>query len=126
MASSKASKVIFDALLAGFIGRTTAMIKAELEKAKLEIQAKLKGLAAGSALLIGALAFILFAIGFLLVAAVAGLSTVWPVWLSALVIGGAVLLIALILLWIGLSLIKKNKDLRPTDTYENIKDALPW
>ena len=62
-----------------------------------------------------ALIILFWVIATLLTAAVAGLATVWPVWLSALAISGGGLLFILILALIGLALVKRGSPV-PSDT----------
>ncbi len=123
---SSFAKSAASTLLGGIIGRYQTMIQLEIDRAKKEVQEKLKQIGIGSALLVAAGAFAFFMSLLLLTAAVAGLSTVWPVWLSALTIAGGVLLIIIILVSIGVSKIKKNSDLTPTESVENLKKMFAW
>jgi F0F1-type ATP synthase membrane subunit c/vacuolar-type H+-ATPase subunit K len=52
--------------------------------------------------------------------AIIGLDTVWPLWLSALVIGVAMLLVAGLLGWIGVNQLKKAAS-KP-ETIDRVKD----
>ena len=106
-------KYVVNALVAATAGRVTGILRSELEDAKKEMQAKAKGLGIGVALIAVATTFLFFATAVFLTAAVLGLAQVWPAWLAALVVGGAILLIAGIFIAIGAAKIKKNKDLRP-------------
>jgi uncharacterized membrane-anchored protein YitT (DUF2179 family) len=106
-------KYVVNALVAATAGRVTGILRSELEDAKQEMQAKAKGLGIGAALVAVAMSFLFFATAVLLTAAVLGLAQVWPAWLAALVIGGALLLIAGLFIAIGAAKINKNKDLRP-------------
>ncbi len=114
-----------NAIVAGLIGRISGVVKTEVARAKQEIAEKLKGIGIGVGLMVAASFFGFFALGVLVAAAVLGLAEVWPAWLAALTVGGALLLILLILVGIGASLIKKNKDLKPQQAIDNIKAALP-
>ncbi len=114
-----------NAIVAGVIGRFVGVVKTEIARAKEETAAKLKGIGAGLGLLAAAGAMGFFLLGVLITAAILGLATVWPAWLAALVVAGAMLLILLILVGIGVSLIKKNKDLTPQQSIDNIKAAIP-
>ncbi|BDZ62155.1 hypothetical protein Lsed01_02392 [Demequina sediminis] len=113
-----------NAIVAGLLGRITGVIKAEIARAKEEIARKLKGIGVGIGLLVGAGVFGFFATGVLVTAAILGLAEVWPAWLAALTVGGALLLLVLILAGIGASLIKKNKDLTPHESIDNVKSAV--
>lgn len=126
MAGSKLGKIVFEAIMATFVGKTTTMLREELEKAKDETIAKLKGIAIGVGLIAFGLCVAFFALGVLIAAAIVGLAEAWPAWLAALVIGGGLLLITLIVVLIGMSRIKKNKDLKPTDTIESLKKTFTF
>lgn len=113
MSSAGFGKYIVNALVAATAGRVTGILRNELEDAKLEMQTKAKGLGIGAALVGVALTFMFFATGVFLTAAVIGLAQVWPAWLAALVVGGALILIAGIFVAVGAAKINKNKDLKP-------------
>lgn len=114
-----------NAIVAGLVGRIVGVIKTEYERAKQETAEKLKGIGIGIGLLVAAGAIGFFLLGVLITAAILGLATVWPAWLAALTVAGAMLLIILILAGIGASMIKKNKDLKPQQSIDNIRAALP-
>lgn len=113
MKSGGFGKYVVNALVAATAGRVTGILRSELEDAKLEMQDKAKGLGIGAAFVAVAMTFMFFATGVFLTAAVIGLSNVWPAWLAALAVGGAILVIAGIFIAIGAAKINKNKDLRP-------------
>ena len=113
-------KYVVNALVAATAGRVTGILRNELEDAKQEIQAKAKGLGIGVAFIAVATTFLFFATGVLLTAAVIGLAQVWPAWLAALVVGGALVVIAAIFIAAGAAKIKKNKDLRPERAIEHL------
>ncbi|WP_062465240.1 phage holin family protein [Demequina soli] len=121
MSSDNFGRYFVNAIVAGVLGRITAVIRTEIERAKQETAKKLKGIGAGVGLYVGAGVFGFFASGVLIAAAVLGLATVWPAWLAALTIGVALLLIVIILVLIGNALIKKNKDLTPHESIDNVK-----
>lgn len=108
-------------LIADIPGLITQLIREELESLKDEVVAKLKAAGIGIGLLVGAALFAFFALCVLIAAAVAGLATVWPVWLAALVVGGALLVIAVIVALIGISSLKKGIPPAPTHTIESVK-----
>jgi membrane protein implicated in regulation of membrane protease activity len=78
-----------------------ALVRLEAELAKLELRDKAAALGAGAVLLVTAAILGLFALGFLLAAAAAGLATFLPTWLALLIVGGALLLLAVALAAIG-------------------------
>ena len=97
------------------------LVRGELESLKQEIVGKLKLAGVGIGLLVGAATFAFFALLVLIAAAVLGLATVLPAWASALIIGGGILLIAVVLALIGVSSLKKGVPPAPTETIKSIK-----
>ena len=114
MNTAGCAKYLVNGLVTAVAGRAVGILRTELDDAKHEVQEKAKGIGIGVAVIVGAATFIFFAMGVLLTAAVLGLAQVWPAWLAALVIGGTLLVIALILIAVGVAKINKNKDLKPT------------
>ncbi|WP_168914697.1 phage holin family protein [Microcella flavibacter] len=98
------------------------LVRAEIQAAKDEIAGKLKAAGIGVGLLVGAGLFALFALMVLLAAAVLGLATVLPAWAAALIVGGALLLIAVIIALIGVSALKRGVPPMPTDTMDSVKE----
>lgn len=97
------------------------LFKGELESFKQELIGKLKQAGIGIGLLVAAATFAFFALLVLIAAAVLGLATVLPAWASALIIGGGILLIAVILALVGVSSLKKGVPPAPTKTIESIQ-----
>ena len=106
-------KYLVNALVAAFAGQAVGILRTELDDAKTEMQEKAKGIGIGVGLVAAATSFLFFSLAVFLAAAVIGLAQVWPAWLAALVVGGGLLLIAGILIGVGVSKIKENKDLKP-------------
>ncbi|WP_084079310.1 phage holin family protein [Demequina sp. NBRC 110057] len=117
-------KTVLNTLLGAIAGQWIATIRAESEVIKVELKVKGRQLGIGIGLMAAAAALGFFLFFVLIVAAIAGLSVVWPVWLSALVVAGAMLLIMLIFIGIGARKIKKNKDLYPAASIERIKNSI--
>ena len=87
--------------------QSSRLARAEIALAKAEIAQKAKDSGIGIALIAGAL-FVLFHASMLLLwAAVFGLAEAWPLWLSALTIGGAGLLTAVGLVIVAMRLFKR-------------------
>jgi hypothetical protein len=101
-----------------------ALLRAELAQLGQEMSAKAKDAGIGIGLFVGAAVFIFFAVGVLLAAAVLGLATVLPAWLSALIVGVALLVIAGILALVGVNLLKKATPLTPTETMASVREDL--
>ncbi|MCS5715927.1 phage holin family protein [Herbiconiux sp. CPCC 205716] len=97
------------------------LLKDELENFKREITAKLAKLGIGVGLFVAAALLAFFAFATLIAAAVLGIATALPAWLSALIVGVALLLIAGILVLIGVRSLKKGLPPVPEETIESIK-----
>lgn len=108
-------------LIGDLPGYIVDLVKSELEQLKAEVVGKLKAAGIGIGLLIGASAFLFFAIAVFTAAAVLGIATVLPGWAAALIVGGALVLIAVILVLIGISLLKKGVPPTPETTIESVK-----
>lgn len=83
------------------------LVKAEIEAAKVWISRTAKDAGIGSVWFLIALFFLFWLIPMILVFAVAGLSSWWPVWLSALAVLGLLLLCVLLCAVIGLLKFRK-------------------
>ncbi len=121
MNTARFGKYLVNAVVSAVAGQAVGIMRTELEDAKTEMQNKAKGIGVGVGLVVGAASFLFFALGVFLAAAVIGLANVWPAWLAALVVGGGLLLIGGILVAIGVSYIKKNKDLKPERAITNLR-----
>jgi len=97
-----------------------ALVRVEYENAKREIASRLKKLGLGAALVLFALFFIFFALGALVTAAIAGIAVVLPVWASALIIAGVLLVLAVLVLWIGFNRIQRGNPV-PEETLGRIE-----
>jgi hypothetical protein len=113
MLRSLLGKFSIAGLVSALLSRVTTVIRYEIEEARREFHKKVKAIITGFILILVGAAFAFCVIGLLLFAAVYALSNVWPVWLSALVVAGGLLLIAIIFFAIGAAKVRKNTDLRP-------------
>lgn len=109
--------------------QASRLVRAEIELAKAELAEKAKKSGIGIGLLVVALLILAYAAGVLLLAAVYGLGTVWPLWLSALAIGGFMVLVVIILALVGAQLLKKattkpESVQRVKDDIESIKEGM--
>lgn len=86
------------------------LVKAEINAAKTWISKTAKDAGVGSIWFVVALFFLFWAIPVLLVFAIAGISSWWPVWLSALAVFG--ILILAVLFFALLGILKFRKVLR--------------
>lgn len=85
----------------------STLVKAEIDSAKKWISRTAKDAGIGSVWFLIALFFLFWLIPMILVFAVAGLSSWWPVWLSALAVIGLLLLCVLLTALIGLLKFRK-------------------
>ncbi|WP_061963061.1 phage holin family protein [Demequina aurantiaca] len=126
MSDNNIGKAFVNSVVSAFFGNWISTIKTEIEIAKIELKYKAAELGKGIGMLVGAAVFGFFLLLLLLTAAVAGLSTALPVWASALIVAGLILVIVLILgIWGGYK-VKKNKDIKPERAINNIKNSMPF
>jgi hypothetical protein len=80
----------------------------ELKLALLELKRNATAFGIGVALLLGAALFGLFGLGFGLAASAAALATALSTWLALLIVAGAAVLVAGVLVVLGLGLVKRG------------------
>ena len=104
-----------------FAERASTLVRLELELATLELKGKFRLLATGIAL--GALAALLlvFAIGFGLASAAAGIATATPVWLALLIVTLGLVLVVGLLGWLAQRAIKKATPPVPEQALQEAK-----
>jgi hypothetical protein len=102
--------------------QASRLVRAEIALAKAELTEKATKSGIGAGLLVVALLILAYTAGVLLLAAVYGLGTVWPLWLSALAIGGFMLLVTIILALVGVQLLKKATT-KP-ESVQRVKDDI--
>src|ERR1051325_4717694 len=76
---------------------TAAKLVAERASTLVRLEMELAALGIGSGLALGAVVFLLYALGFGLAAAAAGIATALPWWAALLIVFGALFVLALIL-----------------------------
>jgi hypothetical protein len=106
-------------LLADVPGLIVDLFRQEIENLKQELVDKVKHAGVGVGLLAGAAVVALFLLGTLILAGIFGLGTVLPLWASALIVAGVLLLIVAILVLIGLRQLKASG--KPIETIDSIK-----
>lgn len=99
---------------------TATLVQQEVALAKAEVNEKISQVAAGTASLASGGAVAYAGLLFLLLSAVLALNKIWDPWLSALVVGGVVLLIGLIMLGAGRSKLTAG-NLAPQRTTHSLK-----
>ena len=98
------------------------VVTQEVDKAKREVATRAKRDGAGIGLIVGAVLLALLATGAITTAAIAGLATEMPLWLAALVVAVAYLLIGVVLALAGKGQIKKGGAPLPRDTMASFKE----
>lgn len=93
-------------------------VRLEIQLAQAELKKKLQQLAAGLGVSTGAALFAFYALGFGLAAAAAGLATTLSVWLSLLIVFGALVLLAAIFGLVGYALLKQGANAVPEQAIE--------
>jgi uncharacterized membrane protein YdjX (TVP38/TMEM64 family) len=83
------------------------LVKAEIDAAKVWISRTAKDAGIGSVWFLVALFFLFWLVPMILVFAVAGLSSWWPVWLSALAVIGILILAVLVFALLGILKFRK-------------------
>ena len=99
----------------------TALARLELKLALLELKKKFASIGMGVGLLVAGAILGLFALGFLLAAAAAGLDTVVSTWLALLIVGAALVLVAGVLALLGTRSVKKGTPPVPELAIEEAK-----
>jgi len=100
------------------------LVRAEIESLQAELAAKAKSAGIGAGLIVGALAVLFFALGVFITAAIAGLATVLPLWASALIIGGGLVVVAAILVLIGVLSLKRAMPPKPEKTIASVGEDI--
>ena len=112
-------------VLRDIVGNIQDIFRSEFLLAKAEIQEETaKAVRTGIPLVIGGL-LSLYALGFVLLAIVHGLSTVMEAWLAALIVGVGVLVVSMALIAAGRKRLKQVKVV-PEKTIETVKENVQW
>jgi peptidoglycan/LPS O-acetylase OafA/YrhL len=112
------------ALLGDVPTLVTDLVHREIELLKVELITKLKALGAGAGVLLGAVIVLGFMVGVLLTAAVLALSLVLPGWAAALIVAGALLIVAAVLGLIGWRILKGGIPPVPTESIDSLRRDL--
>ncbi len=110
------------AMIADIPGLIRELIEAEIESLKSEVIGKLKAAGIGAGFLVTAGAFAFFAVLVLTAAGILALALVLPAWAAALIVGGALLVLAGIAAAIGVAQLKHGVPPTPTQTIESVKE----
>ena len=107
-------------LIGDLPGLLMDLVRSEIEQLKQEMIDKAKHAGVGVGILAAAATLLFFALGVFIAAAILGLATVLPAWASALIVGGAILLIAALLIAIGVNQLKQGNP-TPDKTIESVQ-----
>jgi uncharacterized membrane protein YqjE len=120
-----ADRTSFGDLIQDIVSNIQSLIRSEFKLARSEIKEDASAAGRAIAVLMAGLAFGFYALGFLLLAAVYALGLVLAAWLSALIIGAAVLVFAAMLAGIGYGMLKQINP-KPERTVDTVKEDVAW
>jgi hypothetical protein len=106
--------------------QTTALVRKEIELAKVELSAKGKTAATGAGMFGGAGLFGVFAFGALTACVIAALSTFMPTWVGALIVAAVYGAIAGVLALRGKSKVKAATPPVPEQAVDSTKEDVEW
>jgi len=101
------------------------IIRSEMRLVQIEIRQDFQDVKKAGTFLVAASVAGMFALGFLLLAAVYGLSTIMPPWLAAITVGALLGIAGMALMTKGLHLLKATS-LKPDRTIQSMEDNLKW
>jgi Putative Actinobacterial Holin-X, holin superfamily III len=101
--------------------QVSLLIRDELKLAEYEMTRKAKRIGRGAGMFGGSGLVALYAIGCLVAAAIIGLASVLPAWAAALIVGGALLVIAGVAALMGKSQVSKGVPPVPEQTVQSVK-----
>lgn len=125
MQASNNSNKSLGELFSDLSGDLSSLMRKEVQLAKTEMSENISRTVKNAILLVVAAVFVVFALFALIVAAIYGLSTVVAPWLAALIVAGALLVIAGALAMIGLNALKKAS-LAPKETVRTLQEDVQW
>ncbi|GAA2457516.1 phage holin family protein [Streptomyces macrosporus] len=111
-------------LVALATAQVSQLVREEMQLAKMEMAEKGRRAGLGGGLLGGAAMVTLLALGAGVTAAIAGLSVVWPVWLSALVVMAALFVVAGLMAYLGREEVRRAGPARPERAIRGVQDDL--
>lgn len=123
MASGSPLQPTLGELIASLSLQLTTLVKGEVELAKAQVAEKGKSMGLGIGLFVGAGLFGFFAFAVLIATAILGIATALPAWLSALIVGVALLLFAGLLAFVGKKALDKAKEVKP-EPVANLKQDI--
>ena len=113
-------------LLGTLSGQVTVLVHQEMELAKAELTEKTKRIGVGAGIFGVAGVTATLAAGTLIAAGIAAISTVLSVWLSILIVGGFLAVIAGMLALMGITQISRGGPPVPEEALESTKEDVKW
>ena len=101
--------------------QVSRLIRDELKLAEFEMTTKAKRIGRGAGMFGGSGLVALYGVGCLLAAAIIGLALVVPAWAAALIVGGALLVVAGVVALMGKSQVSKAVPPVPEQTVQSVK-----
>lgn len=108
-------------LVAKLSAQLSTLVRSEAKLASVEVKSKVKPLGMGIGMFAGAGVIVLYAVNVLLAAAVIALALLLPLWLSALIVGVVLLVVAGILALVGKKLVSRGTPPVPTQAIDSVK-----
>ena len=105
----------------GVAEHASAIARLELELASLELKRKVTALGVGIGLLVGALIFVVYALGFTFATITAALATFLPVWLSLLIVTLVLFAAAGLLAFLGMKRVQRGTPPVPQQAIDEAK-----
>lgn len=102
--------------------QTTTLVRQELQLAQLELTRKAKNAAIGAGSFAVAGVVAVFGVGALVTTAIAALATTLDTWLAALIVTGALFLVAGVAALVGLKKVRKATPPMPERTIESVQE----
>jgi len=97
-------------MISSIMDDVTALIRGHIELAKLEIQESVKNVVKSSVMFLVAIGFMSLATVFALISISYGIAAAgWPVWAGFLIVAAALLVMAIVLMFLGRNRIQKAK-----------------
>ncbi|GAA1956607.1 phage holin family protein [Agromyces allii] len=100
----------------------STLVRAEIDQVKAEISYKLKHFGIGAGLVAGAAVVGVFLLFTLITAAIFAFALIMPAWAAALTVGGILLVVIAVLLWIAYVNFKRGSE--PLESVESLKADL--
>jgi heme A synthase len=101
--------------------RARSVARLQVQLAVLEVKQKLAKIGIGVGLALVAALFLLYAVGFLFAAGAVGLAHAVPLWAALLIVGGVLLLLTLLLVFIAVRLLRSGAPPVPKEAIEEAR-----